>query len=70
MDLNSAANILIAHHSTVLFDVDDLTIHQLDNGRVLIVKGEHCFLIERDIRLDVDIALKRSERSSVILSRI
>ncbi len=48
MDLNSAADILIASHSTVLFDVDDLTIHQLDNGRVLIVKGEHCFLIERE----------------------
>lgn len=48
MDLNSAADILIAHQSEVLFDVDDLTIHQLDNGRVLIIKGEHCFLIERE----------------------
>ncbi len=48
MDLNSAADILINHHSKVLFDVDDLIVHQLDNGRVLIVKGEHCFLIERE----------------------
>ncbi|CAK1900706.1 conserved hypothetical protein [Vibrio crassostreae] len=48
MDLNSAADILIKNTSEVLFDVNDLTIHQLDNGRVLIVKGEHCFLIERE----------------------
>ncbi len=48
MDLNSAADILTTHHSKVLFDVDDLTIHQLDNGRILIVKGDHCFLIDRE----------------------
>ncbi|HHC6645516.1 TPA: hypothetical protein ACN33E_004246 [Vibrio parahaemolyticus] len=48
MDLNTAADILIAHQSKVLFDIEDLTIHQLDDERILIVKGEHCFLIERE----------------------
>ncbi|EIV8511261.1 hypothetical protein [Vibrio parahaemolyticus] len=48
MDLNTAADILIAHQSKVLFDIEDLTVHQLDNEDILIVKGEHCFLIERE----------------------
>lgn len=48
MDLNTAADILIAHQSKVLFDIEDLTIHQLDDERILIVEGEHCFLIERE----------------------
>ncbi|WP_268858141.1 hypothetical protein [Vibrio parahaemolyticus] len=44
----TAADILIEHPTKVLFDVDDLTVHQLDDGRILIVKGEHCFLIDRE----------------------
>ena len=48
MELITAADILIDHQSKVLFDVDDLTIHQLDDERIMIVKGEHCFLIERE----------------------
>jgi len=48
MDLNTATDILIAHRSKVLFDIDDLTVHQLDDERILIIKGEHCFLIEKE----------------------
>ncbi|CAK1907101.1 hypothetical protein VCRA2123O443_200065 [Vibrio crassostreae] len=48
MDLNTAADILMAHRSEVLFDIEDLTVHQLDDERILIVKSEHCFLIERE----------------------
>ncbi|MDN2668947.1 hypothetical protein OW495_19675 [Vibrio sp. 14N.309.X.WAT.E.F5] len=47
MDLNTASDILIAHDSEILFDIDDLTVHRLDDERVLIVKGEYCFLIDR-----------------------
>ncbi len=48
MDLNTAADILMSHRTEVLFDIEDLTIHQLDDGRIMIVKGDHCFLIERE----------------------
>ncbi len=48
MDLNTASDILIVHDSEILFDIDDLTVHRLDDLRVLIVKGEHCFLIEKE----------------------
>lgn len=48
MDLNTAADILIEQESKVLIDHGDMLVHQLEDNRILIQKGELCFLIERD----------------------
>ncbi|HDY7818077.1 TPA: hypothetical protein RQK24_003781 [Vibrio vulnificus] len=44
MDLNAAANILSKQSSDIIFDAGDLLVHKLEDGRILIQKGELCFL--------------------------
>ncbi len=44
MDLNTAANILSQQPSDIIFDAGDVLVHKLGDGRILIQKGEHCFL--------------------------